>query len=103
MNENMRNFFAAYLEWAEADAPESDVFMPEVGLCANLDSYLRERTDEDTDSQSRIRIEFANMLFHDYGDVEYPFGEEQYDSDYRSRSHHKHDERLDWLRGKLNL
>jgi len=101
MSALLREFLAAWLEWVESGAPESDVFERFVGLCSNLRWYMRNEGASGFDDESEVAS--LRDIFKSEGlDEDYPFGgpdvyyEEAYDD-----TSHLNEQRLAWVRSKV--
>lgn len=96
-------FLQEWLEWAKNDAPKHNTFIPQCGLCDNLDEWLVWETYLDEDGRDDVSYEFRAILKKDssFADWLYPFGKDDYCKELLSRSHHKNLNRLCWVEGKI--
>ena len=87
-------FLKAYLEWAEAGAPEDNAYGFEdfYGLCANADSY------EDATYIS-VQDDLQDY-FAEFDRPAYPFGEEEYENEYPFNKSQQ-PERIEWVRATI--
>lgn len=109
MSDKLVAFLRAWLDWAEAGAPDGNShtprnparFEPECGLCANTINFEETILDVHPEDTGDLEYELAGLFDADGLDRSYPFGDAAYDSDGDAGTHHKHEPRLAWVRGKL--
>ncbi len=100
------SFLTAWLEWAEADAPEDPIdnfygFVPRYALCSNIQFYLG-RLDAPDSYYGDLRGALEEALATDHGPTDFPFCDEAtYDQMFFAGTHHRHEPRLIWVRKKI--
>lgn len=102
--EPLKEFLTAYLKWAETvdnEECQQDIeFDKKSGLCDNYSDYC-----EDKDiPYEYFDNDLRDLLIGDFtkGIHCYPFGgQEVYDREVETETHHKNELRLNWIREKL--
>ena len=94
MSPELRAFLTEWLAWAEADAPEHEVFSGHTGLCNNVCWW----TEENLQSTS---FWLLRELEERLGDPSFPFGRAEYTRARRAGLQHRDPNRLAWVRTQL--
>lgn len=95
ISKELYTFFKEWLEWAESGGKEHDVFRNHSGLCSNIDWWC---SNEELEF---VPDEFTRLLMHSGLDINYPFGEEDYQYRLRNDTQHKCPERLAFVREQI--
>lgn len=98
----IQQFLKAWLAWAKVAPKRENVkpFSTLVGLCDSLSYWLLEQGFS-LKEIGEVTEEFAEMLFKDFQDTLYPFGDLAYMQDYEHGTQHMNKERLAWVESKL--
>lgn len=109
MSDDLKAFLRAWLDWAEAGAPDDNRhternpnrFERDYGLCSNTYNFEELALDVHPDETGDLEIELA-CRFEEQGlRPSYPFGYEAYDADAEGGTHHLNPARLAWVRKQL--
>lgn len=109
MGNHLRAFLQAWLDWAEADAPDSlrrttrnpYGFDRDVGLCSNTHRFEERELGIELGYTGGLEVELG-YLFESQGMSNgYPFGQAAYDADADDGTHHTNSARLAWVREQL--
>lgn len=100
MSERLRQFLSAYLTWADAGAPDTNGLMRSQGLCGNLNFYAAMHGWEEV---WNLEFELEVMFKEDGLCLGYPFGLKVYLEEAETLTHHENQERLNWVRRRLNV
>lgn len=88
----LKQFFQAYIDWVDADAPQHDTFTRRYGLCTNLNRW--------SGHDQELRQELRDLLTQDFGTAHKSFGE-HYDEESRNSTMHLNEARINWVRKQL--
>lgn len=103
---DLKTFFQLWLNWVATGAPEGQPFSRKEGLCYSLLRWLKNK-DQTVVGDPRKELMY---LFKDtFGDAVnrkdgspmwvYPFGGcDRYTNDFRNRTMHKNQKRINWVR-----
>jgi len=94
----LKQYLVEWLEWAEADAPNHDLFTRRVGLCSNLVFWS---ASLDGEIRYALEKELDRMFAVDGLDVCHPFGFDEYVGARRLENQHLDPKRLSWVRSKV--
>lgn len=103
MNQHLCIFLTRYLAWAEAGAVTKE-FKVAYGLCENFTHWMDiGPTSSDMTHSEWVELRFSLIeLLDGLADSSYPFGgSDRYYEEMSTRSHHKNDLRLAWVREQL--
>lgn len=109
MDGHLIAFLRAWLDWAEAGAPDSGRhtrhnpcrFEADCGLCANADNYEELQLDMLPEDCGEVCQNLNDEFAKDGLDTIYPFGKQAYEDRSDEYTQHKHEPRLAWVRSKL--
>jgi hypothetical protein len=101
MSDNLKAFLAAYIEWVEAGAGESDVFDRFAGLCSNFRWHMADMHVPECESEAEVN-DLKHLFSAEGLDEEYPFGgQDQYLYEADAETAHLNEARLSWVRSKV--
>lgn len=92
------SFYRVWLAWAEADAPEHPQFKTDHGMCFCLDRLATSRAYD----YSELVFEMQDQFLAAELDPHYPFGYLAYQYDCENESHHRREERLNWVKARIS-
>lgn len=109
MSDNLKAFLRAWLDWAMADAPDSDrctdrnpnSFDRECGLCSNTHAFEELALDVYPHYTGALEDELGEQFRAAGLSKGYPFGQYVYDEDSEFGTHHCNLNRLAWVRTQL--
>ncbi|QVE65554.1 hypothetical protein [Ralstonia phage vB_RsoP_BMB50] len=109
MSDNLRAFLRAWLDWAEAGAPDSDRhternpnrFDAQCGLCSNTFNFEELAMDVHPNDTGELEEELGDLFESQGRSTGYPFGHAAYDHDAYNGTHHRNTYRLQWVRTQL--
>lgn len=87
----LREALQAYLDWVNEGAPDFEPFHRADGLCFNIcNEYSMD-----------VAYELGELFITMGLDEDYPFGEWDYQQNCRTRTHHIHTQRIEWIKTVL--
>ncbi|BAG70363.1 hypothetical protein RSB1_gp05 [Ralstonia phage RSB1] len=109
MSNDLIGFLRAWLDWAEAGAPDDgrhtqrnpNRFDRDVGLCSNTYEYEELALDRLDCDRGELEDELHDAFMAEGLDGTYPFGQDAYDDGQVMGAQHKCETRLAWVRSKL--
>lgn len=109
MSDDLKAFLRAWLDWAEAGAPDSDRhtkrnpnrFEGECGLCSNTYNFEELALDVHPEDTGRLEDELHDLFTEQGLNTDYPFGRDAYDRDADHGTQHRNTSRLLWVRTQL--
>ena len=93
ISKELYTFFKEWLEWAEGDGKDHEVFRSYAGLCSNLDWWC---------GNSSMAEELYDLLYQTFGLYAYPFGEDEYSDRRVSETQHLCPKRLAFVREQIS-
>lgn len=93
---SLNQYLKSYLAWATSEEPD-DTYSKQSGLCYNLCGFI-----PDIQSQNLLEAELKYRLIESDLNQAYPFGEYSYYLDTLEATHHKNENRLNWIRKEIS-
>lgn len=109
MSDDLKAFLRAWLDWAEAGAPDDgrhtnrnpNRFERDCGLCSNTYNFEELALNVHLDDVGDLETELSSLFAADGMDKGYPFGYAAYDEDAAGHTQHLNPTRLAWVRKQL--
>lgn len=105
MSNELKQFLAAWLAWAEAGGPDDSQhtkanpyrFARDAGLCSNTYDFEELALDVHPDNTGNLEHQLHVLFRKDGRDASYPFGRADYEEDADCNTQHLNPRRRSWV------